>query len=90
MAKRDDLSWQDVDTDGFKGPVAKAYKELKDARAVARAATAKFEDAFRKVAGSRFGDGMSCLISHKFGKMSIAIVPEDETKTETKKGKFTI
>lgn len=85
-ARNENLTWQDVDTAGFKGPLAKAYKAMKDAQAVSRDAARDFDDAFRKAAGAKFGEGNSCLISHRFGKMAIAVVPEDAVQQEKKKG----
>lgn len=84
MAKavREDLAWQDVDTETFKGGLAKAHKVYKDAAAAAREAREAFEAAFRKEAAKKFGPGKSCLISHKFGKLAIAIVDANDVEKE--------
>lgn len=91
-ARRDDLVWQDVDTDKFKGPMLKAFKAMKDARAVARSATQEFENMFRKEAEKKLTDGTSVLIAHRFGKMAIAMVDKSELSKDRSKPaeKFTL
>lgn len=85
-AKRDDLVWTDVDASTFKGPLAKAYTAMREARKAAQDARDNFETMFRKVGeGKAFAEGMSCVFSHNFGKLSIAEVePHEVTSTQKK------
>lgn len=89
--RRDDLTWQDVDTDKFKGPMLKLFKDFKSAALLARQSREAFEAAFRKEAEKKLDDGMSVLIAHRFGKMAIAQVDKSELDApKVKAEKFTI
>lgn len=90
-ARRDDLTWQDVDTDKFKGAMLKAYKDFKAASLAARQAREAFETAFRKEAEKKLDGNTSVLIAHRFGKMAIAQVYKSDLDTpKAKTEKFTL
>jgi len=89
--RRDDLTWQDVDTDKFKGPMLKLFKDFKAASLAARQAREAFEAAFRTEAEKKLDGAASVLIAHRFGKMAIAQVDKSELAApKSKTEKFTL
>lgn len=77
------LNWQTLDPATLRVPVAKQYERYKSAYREMKAERDAFEQALREDAG--VPDGMKLVIGYNFGKLSVALAPDD-AKPSTAKG----
>ena len=86
MAK-EPLVWNELDTDSFKGDMAKAYAAYVEARTKAKEAKDAFEVIGRKAlvaAKVVETDNVERVVfGYNFGKCSVAIAPEKKAKAKS-------
>jgi hypothetical protein len=89
-ARKDALAsakWQDFDTNTLSGDIAKAYSHYQDKAKAASEAREKFEAALGAAMAAKgmVSKGEEAVFSHRFGRLSVAIVPAE---TSAKRGKI--
>lgn len=80
MAKeRTQAEWREIDPATLTGDIAKAYNQYKEAYRIAKGNKDRFEAAMSAQAGLE-RNGLKLIFSYNFGKLSIAVVPNDKPK----------
>lgn len=69
------LTWQTLDPATLSVPIQKQYERYKTAYREMKAERDAFEEALRASAG--VPDGMKLAIGYNFGKLSVALAPDD-------------
>lgn len=88
MAKNDNLTWIDINTDTLSGNLKKAYADYKAKAKAARDAQDAFSALLKPalVKGGHVPANMGSVISFRFGKLSFAVTDEANGGTTKKKG----
>ena len=76
MAKTSTAIWTQIDPDSLPTPIAKQYANYKSAYAEMKAERKAFEEAL--AAMLTIAAGHRVVFGYNFGKLSIAIVPDDK------------
>lgn len=81
------LNWQTIDPATLSVPLQKQYARYKDAYREMKAERDAFEAAMREAAPTP--QGMKLAIGYNFGKLSVALAPDD-AKPATAKGTLSL
>ena len=86
----DNLAWRNVDTDDIPASALDLYNDYKALRCKAAAARELFEDAFATSVGLTPTSPQRLVFGYKFGKLSIAVAPNDKPKAAPKRTTSTL
>lgn len=89
--KGDELEWMDVEQDSLTGGVASAYGAYKKARELAGEKRDAFQDEFTKNARASgdLEEDKGFVFGYRFGKLSVALVPREDSERKGPKEKKT-
>jgi hypothetical protein len=80
--------WRNVDPDSLTTELQFAYDLYREANRTAQAARETFESEF--TAAVPCPRGQRLAFGYRFGKLSIAVIPDDRVATKPAKGSFTM
>lgn len=78
------LNWMEIDPSDLSTENQGLYKALKDAQAKTAKIRADFEEGVRKQASKMIPEGHTLAFGYRFGKLSVAAVPEEKPKAKSK------
>lgn len=81
----DSLVWRNVETDDIPASALGLYNQYKTAQRSAAAAREAFETEFSIILGFTPNTTQRLVFGYKFGKLSIAVAPNDKPKPTTKR-----
>lgn len=91
MARPDYAStadWREVDATTLPAGLAALYSDYKTAQRLATDARTAFEAAFNEMAGVKAGQRLG--FGYRFGKLSVAVLPDDRPLAKPRKATLTL
>lgn len=79
--ERTAAEWREIDPATLTGGIADAYRQYKEAYRIAKANKDRFEEAMAAKAG--LPSELKLIFGYNFGKLSVAVVPNDRKPKST-------